>query len=27
MKTTLETTADPSAQELAFLGEQLTAFN
>ncbi|TIW31361.1 MAG: GNAT family N-acetyltransferase, partial [Mesorhizobium sp.] len=27
MKTTLETTADPSARELAFLGEQLTAFN
>ncbi|MET3522407.1 MULTISPECIES: GNAT family N-acetyltransferase [Mesorhizobium] len=27
MKTTLETTADPSVQELAFLGEQLTAFN
>jgi len=27
MKTTLETTADPSPQELAFLGEQLTAFN
>lgn len=27
MKTTLETTADPSAQELAFLGEQFTAFN
>jgi len=27
MKTTLEITADPLPQELAFLGEQLTAFN
>ena len=27
MKTILETTADPSPEELAFLGERLTAFN
>lgn len=27
MNTTLETTADPSPKELAFLGEQLSAFN
>ena len=27
MKTTLEITADPLPQELAFLGEQLSAFN
>ncbi|TJW40317.1 MAG: GNAT family N-acetyltransferase, partial [Mesorhizobium sp.] len=27
MNTTLETTADPSPEELAFLGERLAAFN
>ncbi|MES0112103.1 GNAT family N-acetyltransferase [Mesorhizobium sp. M0013] len=27
MKTTLETTADPSSDDLAFLAERLTAFN
>lgn len=27
MKTTLETTADPSSEDLAFLAERLTAFN
>ena len=27
MQTTLETTADPSPEELAFVGEQLAAFN